>query len=77
MVVFDRAISKTANRFKEWNLQLVSRATVNGNVATSTTPKGQKIFVTKLLPTDAPLLSEAAPQEPISGSSHVVPSRST
>ncbi len=53
VVVFDRTQSRTANRFKRWWLQLANPATVNANRATSTTPGGQQLQVTSLLPQGA------------------------
>jgi hypothetical protein len=50
IVVYDRATSIHAGLFKEFNLNLVNAPQVNGNVATSTTPNGQRLFVQTLLP---------------------------
>ena len=55
VVVFDRTQSSTANRFKRWWLQLANPATVNANRALSTTPGGQQLQVTSLLPQGAQL----------------------
>lgn len=53
VVVYDRATSMHAGLFKEFNLNLVNPPQINGNVATSTTPNGQKLFVQTLLPLNA------------------------
>ncbi|MEZ4733647.1 MAG: Ig-like domain-containing protein [Caldilineaceae bacterium] len=50
IVVYDRATSKTANRFKRFNLVLTGDTTVNGKLATEVTPKGQQLFIRNLLP---------------------------
>lgn len=53
IVVYDRATSKTAGLFKRFNLALTATPTVNGNVVTTTTPHGQHLYVTNLLPAGA------------------------
>lgn len=53
IVVYDRATSKTANRFKRFWLNFPDSASVSGKVTTMTTVKGQHLFVTTVLPTDA------------------------
>lgn len=63
IVVYDRAASRTAGRFKRFWLNLPTAATVAGEVTTMTTVKGQKLVVTTLLPTDAAIRSE--PAEPL------------
>ncbi len=60
IVVYDRATSKTANRFKRWFLQTLSPPTISGKLATSTTANGQKFFVQNLLPANATLSSSPA-----------------
>jgi len=55
IVVYDRAATKSSDKFKRWWLQLPTPATVNGQQATMTTAQGQQLFVTTLLPTDAVL----------------------
>jgi hypothetical protein len=58
IIVYDRASSKTAGRFKRFWLQTPTKAVVAGKQATMTTEKGQKLFVTTLLPQDASVTSE-------------------
>jgi hypothetical protein len=60
VVVFDRGQSSRPNRFKRWWLQLANPASVNGNHATSTTPGGQLLTVTSLLPSGATLSADNA-----------------
>ena len=55
IVVYDRAETKTAGRFKRWWLQLPRPATINGKQATMQTAAGQQLFVTTLLPANAAL----------------------
>jgi hypothetical protein len=63
IVVYDRAASRTANRFKRFWLNLPAQATVSGNRAVMASPKGQRLTVTTLLPSGAAPVSEPAPQE--------------
>lgn len=67
VVVYDRAQSNTVNRFKRWWLQLANPATVVGNRATSSTPGGQQLTVTSLLPSGATLSAVGSPGQPIEG----------
>jgi hypothetical protein len=60
VVVYDRAVSKTAGRFKRFWLSFAGNATTAGRLTTVTTPSGQKLFVTTLLPLDAAVASEPA-----------------
>jgi ligand-binding sensor domain-containing protein len=53
VMVYDRATSKTANRFKRFNLNLVTMPTVNDKTATAFTPGGQKFVIQNLLPASA------------------------
>lgn len=53
--VYDRAETTVANRFKRFWLQLANAASVSGNRAISTTPKGQALGITSLLPASAVL----------------------
>ena len=53
ILVYDRAQSKTAGRFKRFWLQLPEPATVAGERASMTTPTGQQLFITTLLPANA------------------------
>ncbi|KYF62983.1 hypothetical protein [Sorangium cellulosum] len=62
LVLYDRAATGKEGRFKRFFLQTPSAAQVAGNLATVTTPKGQKLFVTALLP-DNPVLA-AEPYKP-------------
>lgn len=55
ILVYDRAESKSEGQFKRWWLQLAQPATVTGQQAVATTPAGQQLFVTALLPIDAAL----------------------
>ena len=50
VVVYDRAAAKVDGRFKRFWLQLPEPAIVQGSRAVMTTKKGQRLFVTKLLP---------------------------
>ena len=65
IIVYDRAASQTAGRFKRFWLNLPTQAVVSGNQATMTTATGQQLFVTTLLPADAAVTSE--PAEPVVG----------
>ncbi len=64
IIVYDRATSKTANRFKRFWLNLPSLPTVSGNRATMATSSGQQLFVTSLLPSNAALTSQPLADEP-------------
>jgi hypothetical protein len=55
IIVYDRAETKTAGRFKRWWLQLPRPAAVTGKRATMQTERGQQLFVTALLPANAAL----------------------
>jgi len=63
IVVYDRATSNTAGRFKRFWLQLPTQAVVFDNQAAVTTASGQQLFVTTLLPSDAVISSELAETE--------------
>lgn len=63
IVVFDRAVTKTANRAKRFWLNFPANATTSGTLTTMTTPKGQQLFVTTLLPTNASIGVTAPPDE--------------
>lgn len=58
IVIYDRATSKTANRFKRFWLNFPTQAVVSGTRATMTTASGQKLFVSTLLPVNATITSE-------------------
>lgn len=55
IVAYDRARSKTANRFKRTHLTTTGSVSVNGTQAIATTPNGQKMFVHSILPASARL----------------------
>src|SRR5436190_3529763 len=65
IVVYDRASSNTANRFKRFWLSLPANGTVANRVMTMTTGKGQKLFVSSLLPQAASVTVE--PVEALGG----------
>jgi hypothetical protein len=56
LVVFDRTSTGKDGRFKRFFLQTPSVATVSGKLSTATTSKGQKLFVTTLLP-ESPVIA--------------------
>jgi hypothetical protein len=58
VVVYDRATTHTAGRFKRFFLQLPGAPAISGRRAVSTTPSGQRLAVTTLLPADATLNGE-------------------
>ncbi len=58
IIVYDRASSKTAGRFKRFWLQMPTLAVVAGLRATMTTAQGQQLFTTTLLPEDATVAAE-------------------
>ena len=60
IVVYDRAESASAGRFKRWWLQLPRAATISGSRALMTTVKGQQLAVTSLLPAGAVLANVAS-----------------
>jgi hypothetical protein len=53
IVVYDRATSHTAGLFKQFNLSFPTLPKVNGNLITTTTPGGQNLYITSLLPAGA------------------------
>jgi hypothetical protein len=53
IVIYDRAVTQAADRFKRFSLNFPANAVVTGNRATMTTGTGQKLFVTTLLPAGA------------------------
>jgi len=57
VVIYDRATSKTAGLFKRFNLALTTAPSIAGNVITSTTPGGQRLSITSLLPLGATVSS--------------------
>ncbi|UCC65575.1 MAG: hypothetical protein JSV36_11235, partial [Anaerolineae bacterium] len=58
IVVYDRAASQTAGRFKRFWLNLPAQPVVVGNRATMTTNAGQQLFVTTLLPGNAAISAQ-------------------
>jgi Putative Ig domain len=50
IVVYDRATSLHSGLFKRFSLTLVGTPVISGNLATTTTPGGQHLYVTSLLP---------------------------
>jgi hypothetical protein len=58
IVVYDRAETRTAGRFKRFWLQLPAAPKISGNRATVRTPRRQQLFVTTLLPLKAAVTSE-------------------
>jgi hypothetical protein len=57
VVIHDHAQSKTDDRFKRFNLSLVTDPQVNGHVAVETLTSGQQLFVQSLSPANAQLTS--------------------
>jgi hypothetical protein len=55
VVVYDRATTTTAGRFKRFWLQTPAMPSISGRLATVATPKGQRLFSTTLLPENAAL----------------------
>jgi len=55
LVIYDRAQSKTDKRYKRFYLNFETQPSIAGKQATVTTPKGQKVYVTSLLPTTSKL----------------------
>ncbi len=74
IVVYDRATTKSDNRFKRFFLVSGGDADVQGKLATFTTPKGQKLYVQTLLPANA--TSRAVKAEPFNQMAAGEPSRS-
>ena len=55
IVVYDRATSAHAGLFKHFNLAVPAPPVAHGNVITTTTPRGQHLTLTALLPVNAQL----------------------
>jgi len=53
IVVYDRAVSKSPNKFKRVTFNSVTQPTTHGNGATTVTPNGQQMFVTTVFPASA------------------------
>jgi hypothetical protein len=60
IVVYDRAVSATAGRYKHFWLELPALGSVSGNRTSVTTPGGQHLYVTTLAPANATIQSQAA-----------------
>lgn len=60
IVLYDRATTGKTGRFKRFNLWLPTNPVINGNQATMTSPKGQKLFITSLLSTTQTLTAMPA-----------------
>jgi hypothetical protein len=59
IVIYDRAETNTAGRFKRFWLNFItSNVVINNKLTTVTNPSGQKLFVNTLLPTNAVLTTE-------------------
>ncbi len=55
VVVYDRATSKSVNKYKRFFLNFATSPVITGNVATINTTGGQKLFVSSVLPSTATL----------------------
>jgi hypothetical protein len=51
-VVYDRAASLHSGLFKRFNLNFITTPIISGNLVTETTPDGQHLYVTSLLPSN-------------------------
>lgn len=60
IIVYDRARTKTANRFKRFHLQVTAPVTISGNEAHLHTPGGQKLYLSNLLPESAVITSDTS-----------------
>ncbi|WP_025229175.1 BACON domain-containing protein [Fimbriimonas ginsengisoli] len=56
VVVYDRAKTGKANRFKRFNLHLPAMPTVQGNKAMALAPNAERLYVTSLLPANGMLV---------------------
>jgi hypothetical protein len=63
IVIYDRATSHTAGLFKRFNLALVGAPVLTGNHLTTTTPGGQHLFISPLLPASSTYSSFAVGPE--------------
>jgi hypothetical protein len=73
IVVYDRATTQTANRFKRFWLNLPAQPTINGQRATMLTEGGQKLVVSTLLPANAQIVASLAENEPSNPPAKVEP----
>ncbi|MBI3721905.1 MAG: hypothetical protein HY248_05060, partial [Fimbriimonas ginsengisoli] len=64
LIVYDRADTGTAGKFKRFWLNTPARASIAGNRATMTTAKGQRLYLTNLLPANATMTAEIAESLP-------------
>lgn len=62
VVIYDRATSRTAGRFKRFNLMFPDEPVITGHTATAKTASGQQIFLQSLLPAAAKI--SRSPDEP-------------
>jgi hypothetical protein len=60
IVIYDRATSKTAGRFKRFNLNLLVNPTITDHSAIATTAGGQQLIIQSLLPANTTLTVSAA-----------------
>jgi hypothetical protein len=71
VVTYDRAQTKTADRFKRWWLQSATPASVSASSATITTAGGQQLQINSLLPAGATLsavnINEAHIEDTVAG----------
>jgi Calx-beta domain-containing protein len=63
VVVYDRAASQTAGRFKRFWLNTPTLPSISGNLATVTTASGRRLYVTAVLPAGASI--SAQPFQPL------------
>lgn len=61
LILYDRAATHSASRFKRFFVNLPTNAVVAGRRTTMTTASGQQFFITTLLPADAVPVVEPAP----------------
>ena len=60
IVIYDRATTNTAGRFKRFHLQMLNPASIAGKLATSTSPSGQRCYIETLLPAAAAVTTAAS-----------------
>jgi len=73
VIIYDRAITRSDNRLKRFNLNLQYEATAGGSTTVMNTPKGQTLFINTLLPVGAvPRVSPWA-EEPSGPAAHYEP----
>lgn len=58
IIMYDRAVSKTGNRYKQYWLGLPAPAQVSGKTATVNVPNEQYLYIRNLLPSNAKLYSK-------------------